>query len=247
MTMTNHTPIRSPRKLAVAGMLLGLTLALGGCKTASQDITASVPEDYRLRHPIAVEERATTSEVFVGSQRGGLSATQRAEVLSLGQNWLREGTGVITAEVPMNTPNARAAKDSYREVHALLLAAGVPPNGLVMRNYTPNDPRMFATIRLSYPLIGATAGPCGTWPEDLGPSIKNKSYLANKPYYNLGCAQQRNLAAMVSNPADLVQPRSEAPVYAGRRTFELDKYRKGESTTTTYPDADKNKVSNVGQ
>jgi len=247
MTMTNHTPIRSPRSLAITGALLGLALALGGCKHASEDITASVPDDYRLRHPIVIEEQAKTTEVFVGSQRGGLSAVQRADVTALGQNWLREGTGVITADVPINTPNARTAKDSYREVHSLLMAAGVPPQGLVMRNYRPEDPRMFATIRLSYPQIAATAGPCGTWPEDIGSSIKNKSYLANKPYYDLGCAQQRNLAAMVSNPSDLVQPRSEAPVYAGRRTYALDKYRKGESTATTYADADKTKISNVGQ
>ena len=115
-----------------------------------------------------------------------------------------------------------------------------------LRSYQPSDPRMLPTIRVSYPLIAASAGPCGTWPDDLASSIKNKGYLANKPYYNLGCAQQRNLAAMVANPSDLVQPRAETPVYAGRRTVVLDKYRKGESTATTYPE-DKTKISNVGQ
>ena len=70
-----------------------------------------------------------------------------------------------------------------------------------------------ATIRLNYPKISAVAGPCGLWPEDLGPSIKNKSYFENKPYYNFGCAYQRNMAAMVDNPSDLVQPRSETPAY----------------------------------
>jgi pilus assembly protein CpaD len=246
MTMNNHTAIHSSRTRTATGALLFLALALGGCKTVAQDTTSSIPDDYRLRHPIIVEERAKTTEVFVGSQRGGLSATQRADVISLGQDWLREGTGVITAEVPVNTPNARAAKESYREVHSLLMAIGVPQNGVLMRSYQPSDPRMLPTIRVSYPLIAASAGPCGTWPDDLASSIKNKGYLANKPYYNLGCAQQRNLAAMVANPSDLVQPRAETPVYAGRRTFVLDKYRKGESTATTYPE-DKTKISNVGQ
>ena len=69
------------------------------------------------------------------------------------------------------------------------------------------------TIRLNYPKISAVAGPCGLWPEDLGPSIKNKSYFENKSYYNFGCAYQRNMAAMVDNPADLVQPRPETPAY----------------------------------
>jgi len=49
------------------------------------------------------------------------------------------------------------------------------------------------------------------WPDDLGPSANNPGYLENKPYYNFGCANQANLAAMVDNPSDLVQPRSETP------------------------------------
>ncbi|MCX7321767.1 MAG: CpaD family pilus assembly protein [Hyphomicrobiales bacterium] len=236
------------QSLAVLTVIVGATMALGGCRTvARDDVATSVPADYRLRHPIVVEERMRSTEVFVGSFRGGLTATQRADVVNVGQNWLREGTGTITVEVPAHTPNARAAQESRREVHSLLATVGVPANAIATRNYTPNDPRQFATIRVSYPLIAATAGPCGTWPEDLAGSIKNKSYLSNRPYYNLGCASQRNLAAMVANPSDLVQPRPETPAYTGRRTFALDKYRQGQATATTYPDADKNKISNVGQ
>ncbi|QUS41454.1 pilus assembly protein CpaD [Tardiphaga alba] len=247
MTTTSKNLTRLQRNVAFVSAVLGATIALGGCKTVAQERGLAAPEDYRLRHPIVVEERLRNTEVFVGSARGGLTATQRADVIAVGQNWLREGTGVITIEVPANTPNARAAKDSNREIHALLAATGVPAQGVATRNYTPKDPALFATIRVSYPLIGATAGPCGTWPDDLGASIKNRAYFANKPYYNLGCASQRNLAAMVANPSDLVQPRPEGPVYAARRTFGLEKYRQGQTTTTSYPDADKNKISTVGQ
>ena len=87
-----------------------------------------------------------------------------------------------------------------------------------MRHYHPDDPRTLATIRLSYPRIAAVAGPCGLWPEDLGPSIKDPGYFENKSYYNFGCAYQRNMAAMMDNPADLVQPRPETPAYTARRT-----------------------------
>ena len=247
--MTTQSPVRLSRGLVIAGALLGLTMALGGCTHTSEEFstTGGVPDDYRLRHPIALQEGSQKTEIFVGTARGGLSATQRDDVVALAQTWLREGTGVITADVPARTPNAAAAKDSYREVHTLLVSAGVPPRGIVMRHYTPDDPRLFATIRLNYPKIIATAGPCGTWPEDLGPSIKNRTYLDNKPYFNLGCAQQRNLAAMVSNPPDLVQPRPETPIYAAKRTVMLDKYRLGQSTATVYPDADKGKITSVGQ
>lgn len=249
--MTHKQPVDRHIGLRRAAVMLGLALALGGCTHTSGaedgDITAGIPDDYRLRHPIAIQETPRTVEVFVGSARGGLSATQRADVIALGQTWLRESTGSIIIDVPTQTPNARAASDSYREIQSLLVAVGVPPRGITMRNYKPVDPRLFATIRMNYPKISAVAGPCGLWPEDLGSSIKNKGYLDNKPYYNLGCAHQRNLAAMIDNPSDLIQPRPETPAYTARRNASFEKYRKGTTTTTSYPEADKAKLSELGK
>ena len=95
--------------------------------------------------------------------------------------------------------------------------------------------------------MSATAGPCGLWPEDLGPSIHDKSYIDNKSWYNLGCAYQHDMAVMVDNPADLVQPRPETPPYEVRRTEGFDKYRKGATTTTQYPEAEKAKLSDTGK
>ena len=77
-------------------------------------MTASVPNDYRLRHPIAIEEANRSIDLFVGHGRGGLSASQRADVMGLAQVWVREGTGAIVADVPVDTPNARAATRSRR-------------------------------------------------------------------------------------------------------------------------------------
>jgi pilus assembly protein CpaD len=245
--MTSKQPALFDRRLRVAAALIGASLALGACKHTETETTASVPNDYRQRHPIVVQESNRTVEIFVGSQRGGLSAAQRADVTVLGQTWMRDGTGSIIAEVPVDTPNARAAADSARDIQSLLAAVGIPPRGIVMRSYRPTDPRQFATIRLSYPRIVADVGPCGTWPEDLGSSIKNKSWLENKPYYNFGCATQRNLASMIDNPADLVQPRQETPAYTARRGIAFEKYRKGTPTSTTYPDADKAKLSDLGK
>ena len=246
--MTNRTPVDRHRSLRLLSAFVGLSVALGACtNTTGEVVTASVPNDYRLRHPIAIQEADRSVVIFVGHARGGLSASQRADVLGLAQTWVREGTGAIVADVPVDTPNSRAAANSFREVRALLAAGGVPSRGITLRHYHPDDPRTLATIRLSYPRIAAVAGPCGLWPEDLGPSTLNNSYNENKPYYNFGCANQRNLAAMIDNPSDLVQPRPETPAYTARRTAAFEKYRKGESTTTTYPEADRAKLSDTGK
>ena len=246
--MTAQTPVdRKRAALRTAGALVGLALALGACTHTDDALTASVPDDYRLRHPIVVQEADRSVVIFIGHARGGLSASQRADVMGLAQTWLAEGTGAITADVPVDTPNAKAAADSFREIQAMLSAAGVPPRGIVVHQYHPEDPRQMAAIRLNYPKISAVAGPCGLCPEDLGSSIKNKSYFENKSYYNFGCAYQRNMAAMVDNPADLVQPRSETPPYTVRRSEAFEKYRKGQPTTTTYPEAEKAKLSDTGK
>jgi pilus assembly protein CpaD len=236
------------RVLRTAGTLIGLSLALAACTSTGEEIiTATVPEDYRLRHPIAVQEADQSVVIFVGRARGGLSASQRTDVIGLARAWRQEATGPIVADVPVDTPNAAAAADAFREIRSLLAAAGVPPRGISVHRYHPEDPRQLATIRLNYPKMSAVAGPCGLWPEDLGPSIDNPSYSQNKSYYNFGCATQRNLAAMIDNPSDLVQPRPESPAYTARRTEGFEKYRKGTATATTYPDADKAALSDAGK
>jgi pilus assembly protein CpaD len=236
------------RNAAMAVALIGIGLSLGACVHDEQVATTlPIPADYRQRHPIAIEEAKTSIVVFVGQGRGGLSAEQRADVLNLAQTWSHEGTGAIDADIPVETPNARAAADAFREVRSLLAAGGVPANGVVVRHYHPDDPRHLPPIRLSYPRMKAVAGPCGLWPDDLGPSVKNKNYYDNTDYYNFGCAYQRNMAAMVDNPSDLVQPRPETAPYTARRSEAFEKYRKGTTTATDYPESNKAKLSDTGK
>lgn len=248
--MTIKLPADCYRRIRVAGALVGLAVTLGACMHTGDDVATtapSYPDDYRQRHPIAIEEANRSVVIFVGRSRGGLSAEQRADVMGLAQVWRHEATGAIVADVPVDTPNAAAAADAFREAQSLLMAAGVPPRGVVVHRYHPQDPRQLATVRLNYPKISAVAGPCGLWPEDLGPSVHDKSYMDNKEYYNYGCAYQRNMAAMIDNPSDLVQPRPETPAYTLRRTEAFEKYRKGSTTTTQYPEADKAKLSDTGK
>ena len=245
--MTARIPVGRNRAYRIAGALVGLAVVLGACTHTDDVVQASIPNDYRLRHPIAVHEADQSAVIFIGHARGGLSASQRADVMGLAQTWHQEATGAISADVPVDTPNARAAADSFRSIQALLASAGVPPRGIIVRRYRPDDQRQMAAIRLSYPKISAVAGPCGLWPEDIGPSIKNKGYYENKPYFNYGCAYQRNMAAMIDNPSDLVQPRPETPPYTVRRTEAFEKYRKGATTTTNYPEADRAKLSDTGK
>ena len=221
---------------------------LVGCQTSSQvDTTESIPHDYRMRHPIAVQEGKRSIVIFVGKARGGLSDAQHTDVAGIAREWVREGTGSVVVDVPVDASNARAAAATYQEIRSVLASGGVPSRAIVRHPYRPEDPGLLPTIRLSYSKIKAVAGPCGLWPEDVGPSILDPGYNDNQPYFNLGCATQRNLAAMIDNPADLEQPRAETPAYTARRDIAFDRYRKGNPTTTTYPEAEKAKLSDTGK
>jgi len=228
------------RLLAVAG----LATTLAGCyqtKVAQQEY----PTDYRQRHPITLREGNRTVELFLGRNRGGLAPSQRADVLAFAQAWRHEAMSGIIIDVPHGGAIDHAAADSMREVHSILAASGVPRRAVYVRSYRPL-PSALASIKISYAKLVAEAGPCGQWPADLGPSVDGKDF-ENRPYWNLGCATQRNLAAMVDNPADLVQPRGEAPAYAERRSVAIDKYRQGQNPSGTYNGYETGKISDLGK
>ncbi|MGY4367613.1 pilus biogenesis lipoprotein CpaD [Bradyrhizobium sp. LB1.3] len=162
MKITRPPQLRS-RAIRLGGALVGMALALGGCQH-DEAVTGSIPDDYKQRHPIAIEEQNRSIVVFVGHARGGLTAAQRADVMGVASAWLHEGTGAIRIDVPSGTPNARPVAETMREIQAMLSAAGVPPRGVNARPYQPEDKRFLPPIRLTYSKIAAVAGPCGLWP-----------------------------------------------------------------------------------
>ncbi|HLN09831.1 MAG TPA: CpaD family pilus assembly protein [Xanthobacteraceae bacterium] len=250
--ITHPCAVRRGRLAIAARMaaMIGLATALSGCYTG-QDYTRpqlpdGYPTDYRLRHPIAIKESVRTVQILVGTRRGELLAGQRADVLAFAHAWHREATGGVVIELPSGTPNERMASEMLHEIRSILVSASVPQSSIDLLPYRPAIPIKLATIRLTYPRMAAQAGPCGLWPRDLGPSFQ-REHEENREYWNLGCAHQRALAAMVDDPSDLIQPRADDPVYAARRTTVLDKYRKGETTVTTDPNANKGKISDLGQ
>ena len=233
---------RSALRLVAAGSLAAM---LAGCTTRPKPQQKAYPTDYRVRHPITVHEGVQSVEVLIGRNRGGLTPSQRADVLAFAQGWRHEaGSGIIIDE-PHGGPTDHAAADAIREIRSIFGAIGVPNGAIYVRRYTPARSAL-ASIKLNYSKLVAEAGPCGQWPRDLGPSYES-GFAENQPYWNLGCASQRNLASMVDNPADLVQPRGEIPPWAPRRDAAIDRWRKGENPSGNYVGFDTGKITDIGR
>ena len=69
--MTTRMTLDRTHAFRVAGALVGVSVALAACVNNGGEITtATVPEDYRLRHPIAIQETDQSVVIFVGHARG---------------------------------------------------------------------------------------------------------------------------------------------------------------------------------
>jgi len=85
-----------------------------------------------------------------------------------------------------------------------------------------------APIKLVYARLKAdTTTKCGWQDEEIVPS-RLKINSGNYSNYNFGCSYQKNFAAQIADPRDLVRPRQEGPVDAEKRLAGIERIREGD-------------------
>ena len=159
--------------VARALAFVSLAALLVGCKTTTQsEIAAAVPNDYRQRHPIAVREGKQTLTVFIGDRRGGLTASQRAEVGALGAGLAARGDRRLRHRGAVRRVE-RARRDGRRARDPRDPRARPACRSIRSRSgpIATEDPARLGTIRVNYPKMLAETGPCGLWPDDIGPTF----------------------------------------------------------------------------
>jgi pilus assembly protein CpaD len=226
---TDPSPSNRRRRSVARRLIIGAAVSatLSACTTSQipHDAVATVPDDYRVAHPILIDERLQTMDIPVGID-AGLSTTARGSVAGFAQRFKASRSDVMAIVVPNGSPNEPNALRISHLVQDVLVEAGVPPSAIDVRRYSAGPKETGAPIRLAYSKIAAHVEGCGAWSGDLGHDPRNRNYG------NFGCATQANLAAMVDNPLDLVYPREMTPPDAGRRYTVLDLYRQGEIHAT---------------
>ena len=85
---------RAPAKGGSRAVLRALmatcfAVTLTGCYQTEVAVK-EYPTDYRQRHPIVLREGAQNIDILLGRNRGGLTPSQRADVVSFDQNWRNE-------------------------------------------------------------------------------------------------------------------------------------------------------------
>jgi pilus assembly protein CpaD len=76
-------------------------------------------------------------------------------------------------------------------------------------------------------LKAETPSPCGYEHDEIVPS-RFSANAANPQANNFGCTFQRNLAAQVADPRDLVRPRQEGPIDVDKRLAGIERNREAD-------------------
>lgn len=207
------------RALAMSGPLLAVLLLSGCYQAHNPQPAAFMPDDYRVNHPITLDDKLHTMDIPVSADTARLTPPVRANIAGFAQRFKSSDSGKLAIVVPKGSPNANAAAAIGRQVRDTLVGAGVPGSRIDFRSYSAGSKEKVAPIRLAYAAITAGVKDCGQWPDRLEQDFQNRNYS------NFGCATQANLAAMVDNPLDLLYPRGSEPPDAERRSTTLENYR----------------------
>lgn len=210
---------RAKSRLGPLAMLMGAALLSGCAAKRDSVIVGSVPDDYRTNHPIVVSEREQSIDLPVARSAIGMTEDQRETLAGFLTRYDRETGGRVTVLVPAGSTNERAASRVAEDFAGFLQRRGVPRARIAINAYRAPFSDFAAPIRISYPVMKASAGPCGKWPEDLADTTDNKHYA------NFGCSYQNNLAAQVANPLDFLGPRKPSEIDAENRDAAITDYK----------------------
>ncbi|TCR01893.1 pilus assembly protein CpaD [Neorhizobium sp. JUb45] len=204
-------------RLPVVAAVIGLAALVSGC--ADRVVTGSIPDDYRTRHPIVVAEGQKSIDIPVAMGDQGLTRGQSEVIAGFIDEYRRASTGIIQIQTPRGSINDGAAASAVGDVRRLMVRLGVPKNKILHVTFAagPGEP---APLRLTFNAVTAQTSPCGEWPADM-----TLNTTQNDNYYNFGCASQRNLAAQIANPHDLLGPRRMTPPDAEQRGKVMENYR----------------------
>jgi pilus assembly protein CpaD len=192
---------------------------LAGCANRDSITVGSIPDDYRTNHPIVISEKDEKIDLPVAASERGATKAQRQTLLGFLDGYDRSAAPVLTIMVPTGSANEVAAQAAARDFKRIAVAGGVHANRIAVAAYQASASDVSAPVRVAYSSMRAHTDKCGRWPDDMLKTTENKHYA------DFGCSYQNNLAAQVSNPADLLGPRKQTEIDAENRDAVIDVYR----------------------
>jgi pilus assembly protein CpaD len=208
-----------------------VALGLMGCEMGAEErgrVAATTLLEPTQRHPIMVSQQPSNLSLKVSRGSHGLTPHQKSQLVQFVEKYRATdaGNSKIVVSVPSGAPNEVAAMRAVGDMRDIFASSGFSDASISVEPYH-NDHEPQPPVRIQYLRYVAEGPECGRWTDNLAESPRNLAYE------NFGCAQQKNLASMIANPADLVGPRTMTPSNADRRSVVFEKYVKGENTAAS--------------
>ncbi len=195
---------------------------LGGC-TMYQPSYAPTS----LRNKITVAETVERMELYV--QPGGLNLSARDQdaVGNFIYQYSRSGQGPLYLNLPSNAANGLGVKQAQNTLGAQLASYSILNRAIQTGQYEAAQ-GMPAPVVVSFRRLTTAPIKC-----QQGASLTHTSN--NQPYSGYGCAQTANLAAMITDPRQLLAPYELGSSSIVRRITVLDNYGAGKKTSAKTP------------
>ncbi|MGB6230380.1 MAG: CpaD family pilus assembly lipoprotein [Litorimonas sp.] len=212
----------SPKTLAFSALLVAVPL-LGGCLQGG----AMMEPTHRL-NPVKVAESVERMELYSRPDGLKLSARDEHAVAAFLQDYAVRGSGPLYVNRPSAALGGGGVVQTDALVTRLMAEVGVPPSAAQSGVYhsRPNDP---APVVLSYRTLRTVVQDCSHI-SDLTQTFTN----GVTPEF--GCAASANLAAMISDPRQLIEPYPSDFPNAQRRQVVYDNYIQGTATASARPE-----------
>lgn len=214
--------------------------ALGACATGAIPPATLNPVASRADgHLINVTQTSARLEIDVSPGDTMLTDKARSDLRDFAAAYLRYGHGAVILSTPSGGANGGAASMLAGQTRMSLVDSGVSYGAVAGSTYDAGD-NASAPIVVTFARFEAEAPTCRPiYEQDLAHQSDNQAWDS------FGCAMQANLAAMVEDPADLLQPRPDDPRDSGRRGAVMQAYRGGTTTHASRDSDERATVSNV--
>lgn len=194
------------------------TFTLAACATP-----APTYKPTHIRNAVQVAESVERLELYTRPNGLELSARDTLAVSQFLDGYARSGDGPLFINRPANALSGLGTQQAEAKVRQLMAQGGMNPGALKTGQYA-SAPGAPAPVIVSYRTLKAI-------PQDCRQMGNMASTYANQPHSSFGCFQSANLAAMVSDPRQLLEPYAVGTPNSQRRQVVYDKYIQGEATS----------------
>jgi pilus assembly protein CpaD len=202
----------------VRGLSLAALLLAGSC-ALPPDQAGGTSLDGAANNPIQVQPAYQALKLYYSPADRGLTAADAPRFAAFVENYLARGNGSII----VSAPSGAAANEQIAFFAGRINEMGVSRDHIIVS--THDAPSNDMRVELNYVTYTASPTPCGIWDEDLSQTYDNSTPR------NFGCAVQQNIAAVVSDPRDLLGPRPMDDSDGRRRDAVMGNYEQGKITS----------------